>query len=106
MIKFWYWELLETARRLLLTAVLSVVSTGSSAQIVFGMVIALIYMKLYGYYKPYDLGEHDIMQVTVRRSLLLPFSPPSFFMADAYIIAPFLPSFLPLTSHHYPSSRS
>ena len=65
MIKFWYWELLETARRLLLTAVLSVVSTGSSAQIVFGMVIALIYMKLYGYYKPYDLGEHDIMQVTV-----------------------------------------
>ena len=64
--KFWYWELVETARRLLLTAVLSVVSTGSSVQIVFGIAIALVYMKLYGYYQPYDLDEHDVMQVRFR----------------------------------------
>ena len=61
--QFWYWELVETARRLLLTAVLSVVSTGSSAQVVFGIAIALVYMKLYGFYQPYDLDEHDVMQV-------------------------------------------
>ena len=58
----WYWEVVETARRLLLTAVVSVVGTGSAAQIVFGIIIAIVYVKLYGYFQPYELDEHDIMQ--------------------------------------------
>ena len=33
----WYWEVVETARRLLLTAVVSVVGTGSAAQVDFGI---------------------------------------------------------------------
>jgi hypothetical protein len=50
----WYWEIVETCRRLLLTAVVSVVDTGSAAQIVFSIFIAVIYIKLYGFYAPYD----------------------------------------------------
>ena len=65
--QFWYWEVVETARRLLLTAVLSVVSTGSSGQVVFGIAISLVYIKLYLFYQPYDLKEHDVMQVMIYR---------------------------------------
>jgi hypothetical protein len=49
----WYWEVVETGRRLLLTAVVSVVGTGSGSQIVFGIFIAILFIKLYSYYQPY-----------------------------------------------------
>lgn len=64
-IKYWYWEIIETGRRLLLSAVLSVVNTGSTGQIVFGIALSLFYMRLYAYYQPYDLDEHCILQVRV-----------------------------------------
>ena len=60
--RVWYWEVVETTRRLLLTAVVSVVGTGSAAQVVFGIVVAIVYVKLYGHYQPYELDEHDVMQ--------------------------------------------
>ncbi len=44
--RLWYWEVVETLRRLMLTAVLSVVAVGSSAQTVFGLFIALVFMKV------------------------------------------------------------
>jgi hypothetical protein len=44
--RLWYWEVVETVRRLMLTAVLSVVAVGSSAQAVFGIFIALVFMKV------------------------------------------------------------
>ena len=71
----WYWEVVETARRLLLTAIISVIGQGSAEQIVFGIVISLIYIKLYGYYAPFDLDEHDVLQVCL--SPLFYFSLPS-----------------------------
>jgi len=58
----WYWEVVETTRRLLLTAVVSVVGIGSTGQIVFGILVALIYVKLYGYFQPYAQHELDIVQ--------------------------------------------
>ena len=69
----WYWEVVETARRLLLTAIISVIGQGSAEQIVFGIVISLIYIKLYGYYAPFDLDEHDVLQVC-RHCLISPFT--------------------------------
>jgi hypothetical protein len=44
----------ETTRRLLLTAVVSVCAPGSSEQAVYAVLLALLYIKLYGFYAPYD----------------------------------------------------
>jgi hypothetical protein len=54
--KYWYWELVETSRRIMLTAVLSIISTGSSKQSVLAIMLAFIYICLYGYFQPY--AEH------------------------------------------------
>jgi len=40
--RVWYWEVLETTRCLLLTAVVSVVGFGSTGQFVFGILVAII----------------------------------------------------------------
>ena len=52
--QFWYWEVLETVRRLLLTAVLSVCGQGTSEQYVYGIILAIVFVKLYSSYKPYE----------------------------------------------------
>jgi hypothetical protein len=68
--KYWYWELIETARRILLTAVLSVCAPGSSKQNVLGLLAAYFFTKLYGYFQPYaedsdfnlsELGQTQIV---------------------------------------------
>ena len=52
--QFWYWEVIETTRRLMLTAVLSVIAPGSPAQTVVAIMLAMLYMKVYDIYEPYD----------------------------------------------------
>ena len=59
---YFYWEVVETLRRLLLTAVVSVVSTGSSLQIIFGIFVAVAFMKLYAFFQPFELDRHDTLQ--------------------------------------------
>ena len=66
--RFWYWEVVETTRRLLLTAVLSVCAPGSSEQAVYAVLLALLYIKLYGYYAPYDEDNN----VSERRQAIAP----------------------------------
>jgi hypothetical protein len=51
---YWYWEVVESTRRIMLTAVLSVSSPGSSKQSVFGVMLAFCYIVLYSTYKPYN----------------------------------------------------
>jgi hypothetical protein len=60
--KYWYWEVLETCRRLLLTAVISVIAEGEIMQIVFGAFVAIIFMKLYGLYAPFLKDDDDALQ--------------------------------------------
>jgi hypothetical protein len=52
--QFWYWEVIETTRRLMLTAVLSIIGPGSPPQSVVAIMLALIYMKIYAVCEPYD----------------------------------------------------
>jgi hypothetical protein len=59
--QFWYWEVVETTRRLMLTAVLSVCGAGTSAQSIFAVLLGLVCIKLYGYYQPYDADSDDII---------------------------------------------
>ncbi len=51
--EFWHWEIVENSRRIFLTAVLSVCSTGSTKQYVLGILVAFFFMKLYAYFQPY-----------------------------------------------------
>lgn len=49
----WYFEIVETTRRLLLTAVISVISTGSSGQIIAAMLLSITYLEVFSGAKPY-----------------------------------------------------
>ena len=44
--KFWYWEIIETFRRLTLTAVLSVVSKDDGVKLVFGILVTIVFAKV------------------------------------------------------------
>lgn len=59
--QYWYFEIVETVRRLMLTGVLSVAGEGTSGQIVFGIILAVFYTKIYGYYQPYELQETSVV---------------------------------------------
>jgi hypothetical protein len=48
-----FFEIVETTRQLALTAVLSVISTGTSTQVVVGMLILFAYICIYSQSKPY-----------------------------------------------------
>ena len=60
--EFWYWEIIETARRLLLTAVVSVTSPGTVEQIIFGIFLSLIFAALYAHFKPFMDDKLDWLQ--------------------------------------------
>jgi hypothetical protein len=62
--KFWYWEVVETTRRLVLTAVLSVCGAGTGSQAILALLLAQLYIKLYGYCRPY-LENMDDMEAEV-----------------------------------------
>ena len=52
--RFWYWEVVETAYRLLLTGILVIIAQGSGVQIIVGIMVALFFLKLCDIYRPYD----------------------------------------------------
>ena len=58
---YWYWEIVETTRRLILTAVLSVVGPGSSGQSVLAILLALFYIKIYGKFRPYGGAKDNFL---------------------------------------------
>ena len=59
--KFWYWEIIETTRRLFFTALLVFPAT-ANLQVVGAIFMSVIFMKLYGYYAPYEQDADDVLQ--------------------------------------------
>jgi predicted outer membrane repeat protein len=59
--QYWYWEVVETYRRLFMTAVISVVDPGTSVQAVFAILLALFSIKLYSVHVPYSEGTDGIL---------------------------------------------
>jgi hypothetical protein len=59
--KYWYFEVIETMRRLMLTAIISVIATGSSSQIVFSMLLSFGFIKIYTFYEPYSERQVGIL---------------------------------------------
>jgi hypothetical protein len=71
--KYWYWEVVETTRRLMLTAVLSVCGPGTSAQALLAVLLALLYIKLYGHFAPYLKSADDTVAETGQFQIFLSF---------------------------------
>lgn len=49
----WFWEIVETFNRLFLTGVLVVISQGSAVQIIIGVAVSLLFVKITDIYRPY-----------------------------------------------------
>jgi hypothetical protein len=58
---YWYWEVIETFRRITLTALLSIIQPGTSDQNVFSILLAIFFMKLYATYRPYINQRNDFL---------------------------------------------
>ena len=52
--QFWYWEIIETIRRILMTGVLVLVAQGTSVQIVVTLLLTLIFIKMYAHFTPFN----------------------------------------------------
>jgi len=62
--KFWYWEVIETTRRLMLTAVLSICAPGTSSQGVLSLVLAVFYIRIYSTFQPYTRTTDNALSET------------------------------------------
>jgi hypothetical protein len=60
----WYWEVVECYRRIILTSVISIVSPGSALQSVVAVLLAMLFIKLYHHFMPYDLNIDNILAET------------------------------------------
>lgn len=77
--RFWYWEVVDTLNRLFLTGVLVVIGRGSANQIIVGIVVALVFLKLCDVYRPYidrkvqaikDISQWQIFSVFILALIL------------------------------------
>lgn len=59
--QFWYWEIVDTTRRLILTAVLSVSFPGTIKQNILALLTVELYIFIYFYYEPYCNPTSNIL---------------------------------------------
>lgn len=71
--KLWYWEILETLHRLLLTGVLVVIDQGSGTQVIVGSIIALFFLKLCSVYQPFIDPRLQILRETCQWQIFFVF---------------------------------
>ena len=66
-----YWDIIETGRRLTLTAVLSVIGTGTGYQIIVGLAFSMLFIWLYGVYYPYKNPKNYLLQFLAQFQIAL-----------------------------------
>jgi hypothetical protein len=59
--RFWYWEVIETIRRIVLTALVAIISPGTSLQSILSILFAIFFLQLYGVFAPYEDDEDDAL---------------------------------------------
>ena len=97
--EFWYWELIETYRRLSCTSVLAVFYVGTPLQCVFGTLLSIFYVKLYTSNKPYfdpfdnvmaEFGHYQIFftffSIYIVRLQSLGTNIAAYFLVDALVV--------------------
>jgi len=69
----WYFEVLETFRRLFLTAFISVIAPGTPAQAILAMVATLIFMRLYVAVNPFPSDDERLMSKAGQYQIFITF---------------------------------
>jgi hypothetical protein len=67
---FWF-EVVECVRRLMLSSMLILVDDGSVAQVVVAMLLSLVSVKVYGHYHPYADDDDDMLAEVAQWNLFL-----------------------------------
>ena len=67
--EWWFWDLVETVRKLSLTSILSILDPGTPMQCTFSVLLAIVYVKLYGACSPFiesndnlfaEIGQYQV----------------------------------------------
>jgi predicted outer membrane repeat protein len=58
--EYWYWEVIECYRRIILTSILSI-NPGSSLQSIVAVMFSLFFIKLYSHYSPYASTNDNVL---------------------------------------------
>lgn len=61
---YWYFELVEMIRKLLMTAILIFLFPGTPAQIISGLVLSLVFLYIYMLTMPFRDPELDHLQIS------------------------------------------
>ena len=69
--RFYYWECIEMIKKMMLTGGLVLLAPGSSAQILLGILITLVYLCLVLKFEPYNEDEDDFLQFVATITILL-----------------------------------
>jgi hypothetical protein len=59
--EYWYWEVIECYRRIILTSLVSIISPGSPLQSLSAILFTLIFIRLYAYFLPYAEPSDNIL---------------------------------------------
>jgi len=59
--EFWYWEIIESYRRIILTSFISIINPGSSFQSIAALTFSLFFYKLYSHYAPYARRSDNVL---------------------------------------------
>jgi len=61
--KFWYWEVIETMKRLLMTEVLSTINPGTFSQLVAGLLMNILYHTVLCLVRPFNDNRDNSIAV-------------------------------------------
>ena len=67
------WDIIETGRRLTMTAVLSVLGVGTDFQVVLGLGFALLFMWMYALYHPFKNSYNWLLQILTQFQIVFTF---------------------------------
>ena len=69
--RFWFWEVVELARRFVMTAGLVLVTPGSNVQLLLGLSVSVIYLVAFQHCKPMKEDADDWLQIIASLQIIL-----------------------------------
>jgi hypothetical protein len=59
--EYWYWEVIECYRRIILTSLVSIISPGSPLQSLSAILFTVFFIRLYAYFLPYAVHADNVL---------------------------------------------
>lgn len=72
--KFWYWELVETTRKLIFASGMFLISNGSRIHIIMAAAMSIVYALLFAFIKPMKHAFDNVVQLTSLTATFVNFS--------------------------------